>query len=976
MSPERWSEVMELFQAAHERAVAERPAFLAAACGDDAELQKEVAALLAADEDASPFLALEEGAELRAAAIASRAGERHLIERLQEALGAAYRVERELGGGGMSRVFVAEETRLGRRVAVKVLPPELEAALVAERFHREARLIASLRHPHIVPLLAAGEGPGGLLYYTMPYLEGESLERRLEREGRLSLAVVVAIVREVAGALAYAHERGVIHRDIKPANVLMEGAHALVADFGIAKAAMAGDRRDAEGRGEHAPGGAIAGDAPPSVSRVTLTAAGFVLGTPAYMSPEQAAGGHVDARSDVYSLGCLTFELLTGQRPFADLASASITRRAIDAPPSASALVPDLPPGIDAVLTRAFAPLPEGRFQGTTELADELSRAATPTATPTATAPVMPRWSRRRIATLSLAVIAIVAGAAEVTRRIATSEPTQPSAAARRTLAVLPFENVGPPGDAYFADGVTDELTSRLTNLPDLRVISPRSTREYRGTTKPPVQIGRELGADYLLQGRVRWEKPNDKAGQVRVTAELLSGSDGSAVWADRYDAVAGDVMDVESRIAERVATSLHLVLGDSARQTLAARPTADFEAYSDFLRGEALRLAPGDASAGLQAAIQYERAIARDPRFALAYARLSETHSRIYHFNVDRSEQRIERARVAAETAVRLAPGLAEAHLALGYYHYYTQHDFRRAQEELTRALAAQPGRADILLPRAYVLRRQGRFAEAAANLARAVELDPRSALAAWDLAETYAMMRAYREAMPYYDRAIALAPDFANAYAERARRLAAWTGDTASARQVVREGLRRANPGQVVARLNTGATLLLGDGPAERDAVRGLTADSFGQDTTQFYLWMADWSRLHGDSPRRRAYADSARRRIEALMIAAPNDSRYRLVLAAAYAQLGRAREALREAERGFAAGPIDSDAIDGPNWVQDLAYVETIAGAHDSAISRLEYLLRVPSDQSVPLLRLDPRWDPLRGNPRFQRLVATAR
>jgi tetratricopeptide (TPR) repeat protein len=435
--------------------------------------------------------------------------------------------------------------------------------------------------------------------------------------------------------------------------------------------------------------------------------------------------------------------------------------------------------------------------------------------------------------------------------------------------------------------------------------------------------------------------------------------------------------MDVETRIAERVATSLHLALGDQARQTLAARPTADFEAYSDFLRGEALRTAPGGSSGDWdQMLTQYERAIARDPKFALAYARLAETHSRVYHFNVDRSERRVELARAAAETAVRLAPDLADARLALGYYHYYARRDYARATEELSRALAAQPGRADILLPRAYVLRRQGRFAEAAASLERAVELDPRSALAAWDLAETYSMMRAYREAMLYFDRAIALAPDFANAYAERARRLVAWTGDTAAARRIVREGLTRANPGQVVARLNAGATLLLGDGPIVRDAIRGLTAASFGQDTTLYYLWKADWSRLHGDPAARRVFADSALRRIERLLAANPDEPRYRLALASAYAQLGRASDALREARRALPGASVETDAIDGPNFLQDLAYVETMAGARDSAISRLEHLLSIPSDHSVHLLRLDPRWNPLRANPRFQRLVSSAR
>ena len=980
VSAERWGAMTSIFADAVELPPAERSAFIAQACGTDAELRREVESLLAAHDGDGRFL------ESPVVQAADR-NFQDLGAQLQAALGTAFRVERELAGGGMSRVFVAEEVRLGRRVVVKVLPPELSAGLSTERFHRETRLAAALRHPHIVPLLTAGESTDGLVYFTMPFIEGESLEQRLEREGRLSLADVVEIVREVADALAYAHANGVIHRDIKPANVLIDGGHVVVADFGVAKAlAMAAGEREPSERAVGAEG----------VSD-KLTVAGLAIGTPPYMSLEQARGDDVDARTDVYSLGCMTFEMLTGQLPFGSAGVYGIADPDIEPPPVASAHYPGLPAAVDGVLARALAHDVRDRFQSTTALAEALGAAAVPAAPASDRVPharpTRSPWRRPWVAAAALAATAGVAAGVVALRRGST--PSQlvsailgagpnagsgdaiPAAATGPKLAVLPFENIGPADDAYFAQGVGDELTSRLTSVAGVRVMSPASTREYRNTTKSRTEVGRELGADYLLEGHVRWDRSDSASRRVRVTVELIRSRDGSSVWADRYEANTEDLFAVEASIGEKVAASLEVALDEPERRTISTRPTENFEAYSYFLQGEALRRGDEDALTRYPRTISmYERAAALDPGFALAFARLALTHGDVYWSNIDRTAKRLALMRTAAEKAVQLAPDLPMAHLALGFYYYRGLRDYDRALAEFSAGLKQQPGNSELLMGRAAVLRRQGRFVESAANFARAVELDPRSSDATFSLAGTYAALRDYPNAVRYTERTLALSPQWTGVYGDHAMYLAAWRGDLTSALRVFDEALGSPDGGAIIGRMRFHAGMLIGSDVADTAVLRKLTPGSFNGDTSEFLVWRADWARRHGNPARSLTYADSARIILERRVAADPAETRTRMLLALAYAQLGRKGDALREATRAAEMLPVSRDAWDGADMQEDLAYVETLVGEHDAAIKRLAYLLTIPSELSLAFLRADPMWDPLRGNPGFQKLVAAPR
>jgi len=979
VSAERWEVMTAIFADAVELPPDERSAFVARACGSDADLLREVVSLLMAHDGNGQFL---ESPIVKAA----DGNAPELGAQLQAALGSGFRVERELAGGGMSRVFVAEETRLGRRVVVKVFPPELRAVMSAERFHRETRLAAALRHPHIVPLLAAGESADGLVYFTMPFIEGQSLQQRLEREGRLPLTEVAAIVREVADALAYAHANGVVHRDIKPANVLIDGGHVVVADFGVAKA-MAAARGELD-RAEQSEG------APEDSSGLTVV--GSAIGTPAYMSLEQARAADVDARTDVYSLGCMAFEMLTGQLPFGSAGVYGIADPDVEPPPAASAHWPELPPAVDGVLARALAHNVDDRFQSTTALAEALGAAALPAPSPESTEPAgatRSLWRRPWVAAAALAVAAGVAAGIVVLRRAsidsssvaavlgrgsnAGSGDAIPASATGPRLAVLPFENIGPADDAYFAQGVGDELASRLTSVAGLRVMSPTSTRQYRNTTKSRADVGRELGADYLLEGHVRWNRADSAARRVRVTVELIRSRDGSSVWGDRYEAKTEDLFAVEASIGEKVAASLEVALDEPERQTISTRPTENFEAYSYFLQGEALRRGDENGLTRYPRAIaMYERAAALDPKFALAFARLALTHGDIYWSNIDRTANRLALMRTAAEKAVQLAPDLPMAHLALGFYYYRGLRDYDRALSEFSAGLKQQPGNSELLMGRASVLRRQGRFVESAANFARAVDLDPRSPDATFSLAGTSAALRDYPNAVRYTERTLALSPQWTGVYGDHAMYLVAWRGNLTSALRDFDEALATPDGGAIIGRLRFHAGILIGSDAADTAVLRKLGPSNFNGDTSEFLVWRADWARRHGDTARSLTYADTARMILERRVAKEPAEARTRMLLALAYAHLGRKSDALREAKRAAEMLPVSRDAWDGADLQEDLAYVETIVGEHDTAIKRLAYLLTIPSELSVPFLRADPMWDPLRGNPGFQKLLTAQR
>ena len=684
-----------------------------------------------------------------------------LHARLQAVLAEQYALEREFGGGGMARVFVATETALGRRVAVKVLPPELTHDLSAERFRREVQLAAQLRHPLIVPVLAAGEA-GGLLYYTMPYVEGESLRARLAREGAFPVAAAIRVLRDVLEALAHAHRRGVVHRDVKPENVLLDAdsGHALVADFGVAKALVAA----------RTTAGAEGADATTALD-VTLTQLGTTLGTPAYMAPEQAVGEAVDARADLYAWGVMAYEVLAGSHPFARHATprALLTAHLSEAPPPLTGRAPTVPPPLATLVTRCLAKDPAERPASAEAVLHALDAIhVRDDGDARGVAPPQPRrLPRRRLAATTVALLVLAVGG--VGLAIRTCSARAPMSADRTTvtsIAVLPFTNVG--GDTaqlYFADGMTDELATALAKVPGLQVAARTSSYAFRGKDADVRQVGRTLGVAAVLTGAVR------RAGShLRVTAQLADARTGLVRWSDGYSADSGDVFGVQSKLAGAIVRALAPAFGGAgespdapATAAVAAvvdtsRGTDDPVAYDLYLRARHLWYQRGAARLA-HAESLFAAAAERDPRFARAYSGLALVRSTLPEYASGISyEDVFAPTRAAAERALALDSTLAEAHVALAAV-LGPVGRWPEAEAHHRRALALDPRS-----PTAHhwygvdLTNLRGRLPEALEQMRIAAALDPLSAVLTSHYAVVLAEIGRATEARTTLERALAL--------------------------------------------------------------------------------------------------------------------------------------------------------------------------------------------------------------------------
>jgi eukaryotic-like serine/threonine-protein kinase len=899
-----------------------------------------------------------------------------LPEQLQEGLSGRYALERELGRGGMATVYLAHDVRHDRPVALKVLHPELAASLGPDRFQREIRFAARLQHPHILTVLDSGE-TAGQLWFTMPFVDGESLRARLNRERQLPLEDALQIVREAARALDYAHQHGIVHRDIKPENILLtRDGSTLVADFGIARALGSPDGRD---------GG-------------TLTATGMSVGTPAYMSPEQASGDKaLDARTDVYSLGTVLFELLTGEPPYTGAtAQQIIVKRFTDPVPSVRRVRPSVPEAVDQAIQRALAPTPADRFatpgqfaqalraegqtgrgaegqKATSDVQIDSERAGAATA-PLPLRPSAPRPIRPRSAVILALGFLLGVGVLFAWRR--SHSAGGGDATGSKRVAVLPFENLGDSATDYFADGVTDAVRGKLSALPGLQVIASASSNEYKHSGKSLAVIARELGTDYLVVARIRWAKAPDGTSRVEVSPELVDVSPGqtpTTKWQQPFEAAMTDVFKVQADIASKVASSLDVALGSDQKQVLTERPTANIAAYEAYLKGEAATRSIGSFDAGeLRRGIAlYEQAVALDSTFVQAWAQLSRAQSQ-YYYNITPTPAAADAARRAAERAVALAPGKPEGQLALGDYYTSVLNSNAEALAAYEAGLKTAPANPGLLTGSALAEQSLGRWEAALAHLERASQLDPRSVATARRLSLTLLRLRRYPEAQAVTERGLRIAPSGLD-LVENLAMIHLAQGHLDGARSVLRRVPAEIEPTTLASYIATYWDLFWVLDDAQQQLVLRLPPSAFADDRGNWGIVLAQTYYHRGDRARARIYADSARIAFLEQLAATPNDAQRHSLVGLSLAYMERKGEAIRYGERALALMNPARDGYTGPYIQHQLVRIYLLTGEPDKALDKLEPLLTMPYHLSPGWLRVDPAFAPLKGNPRFERLAA---
>src|SRR5438874_1735127 len=867
-----------------------------------------------------------------------------------------YQILEKIGRGGMGIIYRARQRHSRRIVALKRIAGfDGDSPETLTRFRREAEAAASLDHPNILPIYEVSVSEDGLPFFSMKFAPGGSLLEvapTLRSEPRRS----VALMAKVARAVQYAHDQGILHRDLKPGNILLDGqSEPLVSDFGLAKWL--------EPMGD-------------------LTRTPSIFGTPGYIAPEQVNGseGKLTPAADVYSLGAVLFHLLTGRPPVTGEHALKVIQQAAEKPaPKLRSLAPALDRDLETICAKCLEIEPHARYHSAGELAEDLERwlgghsiVARPVSPPVR----LWRWSRRNPTFAGMAALLLALGTA-VGVLTWKGEVAPVNGDPAVGIAVLPFESLSPDKDnAFFAGGVYDGVSDKLAKVANLKVISHNSVAKYRGV-RDTQEIGRALNVAYVLRGSVR-----RGAGRIHLNIQLVDTRNDSQVWAQEYDRDLNNVFTLQSQIAQKVADRLGADVSSTEKAAIQEPPTTDLIAYDAYLRSKDLindiSFSTREKDDLVEAVRLLDQAVAHDPLFFDAYSQLAGAHDRIYFLGFDHTAARLQLSEAAIESIRRLRPNSGETHLALAQHLYWAYQAYDRAHEELAAARLTLPNEARIPLLAGYIDRRQGHWQESLDQMKQALELNPHNLSILQQTSLTYQALRRYKETVATLDTVLAIAPKDIAIKVWRAWVELQWRADPSPLHTTIETALTE-NPKAAPYIVLQWLDLAL----SERDpsaAERVLAAMPAGGGYDENIPFPDSWwrglvARLRGDQPAARAAFADARTQLGQIVRDQPDYAAALCAIGVVDAALGNKEDAIREGQRAVDLMPPSKNAIDGARMIQYLAVSHAWTGDKDRAIERLAEAAKLPgSHVTYGYLRLHPVWDPLRGDPRFEAIVAS--
>jgi TolB-like protein/tetratricopeptide (TPR) repeat protein/predicted Ser/Thr protein kinase len=848
-----------------------------------------------------------------------------------------YTIVSKIGAGGMGEVYLAEDTELDRKVALKFLPSHLcQDEDCRKRFKREAQAAAKLSHPNIIHVYEVSEFQGRP-FFAMEHIEGRSL-RDVKAE-ELDIDRIIGIAIQLCDGLDSAHAAGVTHRDIKPSNIIIDSSgRPRLLDFGLATVKG----------GEH------------------LTKTGSTLGTVGYMSPEQIEGKPTDARSDLFSLGVVLYELVANKSPFRrDDETATLQAILHDAPEPLARYKSGVPDDLQRIVGKLLEKDPALRYQSASGVISDLKRLSPTRSSLVAVGKRRDRWNRYVVPSAVVILLAVVGvwyfGYRDKEPAISTTDD-------RIMLAVLPFENLGNPEDEYFADGMTEEIISRLAAVRTIGVISRTSVYKYKDEKKTIPEIAEELGVQYVLEGTVRWERSANTS-RIRVTPQLIEVATDAHLWSDRYDRDLTCMFDIQSEIASQVVASLGMTLGHREKNQIERRPTENMAAYDAYMRAKEYSIYyPEEVKVRIKL---FEQAIELDSGFVDAYGQLASDCIWMVRLGQDNDGSLLKTAENVLHIVGQSAPNNPIYLLAKCGYEYYINLNYDDALVYCQQSLDRMPNGVDALSAKSAILRRQGKWQESLVVRKQAVNLDPREQL--WEYAGTLWCLRRLDSAMAALDRLLSLEPDDGFGTRDKAELLISWKGDFQAARDVMEKAIQTF--GNVPGHNAQLAYIYISLGNYER-ALSLLAIPVLGQqvDMEYHYLLKGLAYGLAGDTIDSHLMYDSALACIDSYSAeGSPMAESTRLAeRALALSGLGRHDEAVLIAERAAEILPVERDYVDGPNVLRQLARIYATAGMTDEALDVVEYLLSIPCALTTTDLEYRPEWIPLRDHPRFQALI----